>query len=437
MIRQHVKSTQSLDYRSVRLTRLTQTFQSSVVLAVRSSNNAQTRPRARFSLHDAVHLLLCTYLLSSNYFMFDSLFTSLSQLVPAATATIPLLGEIDVQKLTIAVGLFVGISVLFWFIRLVVIVRLDALAQKTTQQFDDTLVAASKSVRPWVYNLIAFYVALQLYTLPTLAGQIITGVLYFAFVWQGIQIANCFIRYGVTNYVETDEDGDGLVDPAAAAASDLITMIAGIVLWVMGTIFVLSNVGIEVTSLIAGLGIGGIAIAFALQGVLTDLFASFSIYFDKPFRIGDYVVLGTDSGNVEKIGIKSTRIRTLQGEELVVANNELTSVRVQNFRKMSERRIASQFGITYETPREQVEQVNGIVERAFADIEGARLDRVHFTTFADSALLFDVVYHVESAEYADYLDIQQTFNFTLMKEFAERGIDFAYPTQTIYTKTVS
>jgi len=103
---------------------------------------------------------------------------------------------------------------------------------------------------------------------------------------------------------------------------------------------------------------------------------------------------------------------------------------------MAERRIASQFGITYETPREQVEQVNGIVERAFADMEGVRLDRVHFTTFADSALLFDVVYHVESADYAVYLDIQQTFNFTLMKEFAERGIDFAYPTQTIYTKTI-
>jgi small-conductance mechanosensitive channel len=369
--------------------------------------------------------------------MFDSLFTSLSQLVPAATATIPLLGEIDVQKLTIAAGLFAGISVLFWFIRLVVIVRLDALAQKTTQQFDDTLVAAIKSIRPWVYNLIAFYVALQLYTLPVLAGQIILGLLYFAFVWQGIQVAKTFVHYGVVNFVEKDEDGDGIIDSGAATASNLITLIASILLWVLGVIFVLSNIGIEVTSLIAGLGIGGIAIAFALQGVLSDLFASFSIYFDKPFRIGDFIVIGADSGTVEKIGVKTTRIRALQGEELVVSNAELTSVRVQNFKKMQERRISSQFGITYETPQEKVQIVAGIVEQIFSDITNCHLDRVHFTTFADSALLFEVVYFIESSEYVDFLDAQQTFNFTLMKEFVERGIDFAYPTQTIYTKTVS
>jgi small-conductance mechanosensitive channel len=369
--------------------------------------------------------------------MFDTASSALAQYVPAAMVNVPLLGLIDIQKLLVAVILFLGISAIAWFVRLVLLTRLEALAQKTTQQFDDTVVAAIQGIRPWVYNLVAFYVALQLYTLPALAGQIILGLLYFAFVWQGIQVAKMFIHYGVVNFVEKDEDGDGIVDPGAATASNLITLIASILLWVLGIIFVLSNIGIEVTSLIAGLGIGGIAIAFALQGVLTDLFASFSIYFDKPFRIGDYVVIGTDSGTIEKIGVKSTRIRTLQGEELVVSNNELTTVRVQNFKKMQERRIASQFGITYETPQEKVQMVNGIVKRAFEDISGVRLDRVHFTTFADSALLFDVVYNVESADYADFLDIQQKFNFTLMERFAELGIDFAYPTQTIYNKTIS
>ncbi|MFT5832349.1 MAG: small-conductance mechanosensitive channel [Candidatus Paceibacteria bacterium] len=369
--------------------------------------------------------------------MFETASSALAQYIPEAMISLPLIGMVDIQKLIIAVGLFVVISAAAWLLQLVFLVRLESLAQKTVRQFDDTVVGAIKSVRPWVYNLVAFYVALQLYNLPMLADQIISGLLYFAFVWQGIQVVKCFIHYAVTNYIEKDEDGDGIVDPAAATASDLITLISSIVLWVLGTIFVLSNIGIEVTSLIAGLGIGGIAIAFALQGVLTDLFASFSIYFDKPFRIGDYVVIGADSGTVEKIGIKSTRIRTLQGEELVVSNSELTTVRVQNFKKMEERRISSQFGITYETPQEKVQMVNGIVERAFEDIEGARLDRVHFTTFADSALLFDVVYHVESADYANFLDIQQTFNFTLMERFAELGIEFAYPTQTIYTKTIS
>jgi small-conductance mechanosensitive channel len=192
-----------------------------------------------------------------------------------------------------------------------------------------------------------------------------------------------------------------------------------------------------VTSLIAGLGIGGLAIAFALQGVLGDLFASFSIYFDKPFRIGDFIVVGSDVGNVEKIGIKTTRIRTLQGEELVISNTELTTARVQNFKKMEERRIVTEFGITYETKQELVREVPGIVTLIFDDLDGGRLDRVHFTKFADSSLLFEVVYYVQSSDYRQYLDIQQAFNFDLMKRFSEVGIEFAYPTQTIYSKTIN
>jgi len=369
--------------------------------------------------------------------MFDTASSALAQYIPAVTVTLPLVGSVDVQKLLIATGVFVGLSLAFWFIRLVVLVRLESLAKKTSKQLDDTIVEAIQSIRPWVYLFIALYAALQLYTLPDTLSLVVNGILYAAFVWQGIQVATCFIRYVITNYVEKDEDGDGVIDPGAATAADMLTLISSIVLWVFGVLFVLSNLGIEVTSLIAGLGIGGIAIAFALQGILSDLFASFSIYFDKPFRIGDFIILGTDSGTVEKIGIKSTRIRTLQGEELVVSNAELTTARVQNFKKMEERRISSQFGITYETPQDKVKMVPGIVQRIFEDIDGMHLDRAHFTTFADSALVFEVVYYVESSVYADFLDIQQQFNFALMERFAELGIEFAYPTQTIYTKTVS
>ncbi|MCA9325000.1 mechanosensitive ion channel, partial [Candidatus Saccharibacteria bacterium] len=155
-----------------------------------------------------------------------------------------------------------------------------------------------------------------------------------------------------------------------------------------------------------------------------------------PFRIGDFIVIGTDKGTVEKIGIKSTRIRTLQGEELVVSNAELTTARVQNFKKMQERRISTQFGITYETPQERVKEVPGIVQRIFEAQPKARLDRVHFASFGDSALIFELVYYVESSDYTEFMDIQQAFNFDLMERFAELGIDFAYPTQTIYTKAV-
>jgi len=368
--------------------------------------------------------------------MYDTASAFLAQFIPAVIQ-LPLVGEFDIHRFLIAVALFVGISGVAWLIRFVLIARLDALAQKTNAKLDDTIVEVIQSIRPWVYMLVALFAALHLYTLPDTLDMVVNAILYTAFVWQGIQVATCFVGYFITNFVEKDEDGDGIVDPGAATAADMLTLISSIVLWVFGALFVLSNLGIEVTSLIAGLGIGGIAIAFALQGILSDLFASFSIYFDKPFRIGDYIVLGTDSGTVEKIGIKSTRIRTLQGEELVVSNAELTTARVQNFKKMEQRRISSQFGITYETPRDKVKLVPGIVEQIFADISGMHLDRVHFTTFADSALIFEVVYFVESAAYAEFLDIQQTFNFALMEEFEKLEIDFAYPTQTIYTKQVS
>jgi len=368
--------------------------------------------------------------------MFDTASSALTQYIPAFTTTVPLLGEVDIQKLLLAVGIFVGLTAVFWFIRMIVLVRLEALAKRSVAQLDDTIVAAIQSIRVWVYSLIALFVALQLYTLPDLADRITTGVLYLVFVWQGIQVASCFINYLVTTFLEKDEDGDGVVDPGAATMAGMVTLIARIVMWTLGIIFVLSNIGIEVTSLIAGLGIGGVAVAFALQGVLSDLFASFSIYFDRPFRIGDFIVVGADAGTVEKIGIKTTRIRTLQGEELVVSNAELTTARVQNFKKMEERHIFSQFGITYETAPEKVRQVNDVVVKIFDGIEHARLDRTHFKSFGDSALIFEVVYYAETADYAVFMNIQQQYNFALMDEFAALGIDFAYPTQTIYHKSV-
>lgn len=370
--------------------------------------------------------------------MFDTFTaTVFNAFLPSLTYTVPYVGTYDFTPAVSAAVVFVGLTAFFWLIRIVLLIRLKALSEKTTAKFDDVVVEAVESIKVGVYTLVALYAALQFFTLPQTLDQVLKGIFYFVIVWQAIAVASCFVNYFTTKFLEKDEDGDGEVDPAAAMASNMVTLIARIVLWALGTIFVLSNLGIEVTSLIAGLGVGGIAVAFALQGVLGDLFASFSLYFDKPFRIGDFIVIGDDSGTVEKIGIKSTRIRTLQGEELVVSNTELTTARVQNFKKMSERRIVSQFGITYETPQEKVHEVPGVVNRIFESIDGARLDRVHFTTFADSALIFELVYYVETSDYSEYLDKQQAFNFELMRILSEMSVEFAYPTQTIYTKTVS
>jgi len=370
--------------------------------------------------------------------MFDTLTASvLSAVLPNLTYTLPFIGAYDFTKVVSATVVFLVLTALFWILRMVVLIRAKALAAKTTGKFDDAIVRSVESIRAWAYTLVALFSALQFFDLPATIDWISKGIFYFVVVWQGIKVISCFADYFVKRFLEKDMDGDGEVDPGSVMASSMVTLMIQIVLWVFGTIFVLSNLGIEVTSLIAGLGVGGIAVAFALQGVLSDLFASFSLYFDKPFRIGDFIVIGSDSGTVEKIGIKSTRIRTLQGEELVVSNTELTTARVQNFKKMSERRIVSQFGITYETPQAQVHEVPEVVRGIFSSIDGARLDRVHFTTFADSALIYELVYYVETSGYPEFLDIQQRFNFELMRILSEKDVEFAYPTQTIYNKTVS
>ncbi len=356
--------------------------------------------------------------------------------LPAVAVTVPGIGVFDLAPYLGALIVFGGLTIFFRIILAVIVNRLQALSQKTSTDVDDVVIAALQAVNPWAYSYVAFYVAILMVPTPDWLEKALTVVFLLVVVKQAIDIAARLTEYGVTRFVEKDEDGDGEVDPGAATASNMITLMARITLWAFGGLFILSNLGVEITSLIAGLGVGGIAIAFALQGILTDLFASFSIYFDRPFRIGDYIVIGTDSGIVEKIGIKSTRIRTLQGEELVVSNTELTSARVNNFKKMEKRRIVTQFGITYETPQDRVQQVPGMVERMFAVHDKADLDRVHFTTFGDSALIFEMVYFIDSAVYTDYLDIQQAVNFDMMKQFAEVGIDFAYPTQTVYHKAV-
>lgn len=366
--------------------------------------------------------------------MYSNFLASLGGFIPDITLRLPFFGLTYVTPFIEGVVVFVFFLVLFKVVIVSIIARLRSLSKKTNGTFDDVLIDALGNIRLWVYTIISLYLALQTVTLPATLDKILTAIFLLTVVWQLIEIAVKLIDFFAAQFLERDEDGDGESDPNTLVASHMLSLFARIILWVLGFLFVLSNLGIEVVSLVAGLGIGGIAIAFALQGILSDLFSSLSLYLDKPFRIGDYIVIGENSGVVEKIGIKTTRIKTLQGEELVVSNTELTTARVQNFKKMKERRASVQFGVTYETSHENVEKIPNMVREIFEDIQKARLDRVFFTTFGDSALLFEVVYYVASPDYPDYLEAQQSFNLALMKKFAAAGIEFAYPTQTLYLK---
>jgi small-conductance mechanosensitive channel len=221
-------------------------------------------------------------------------------------------------------------------------------------------------------------------------------------------------------------------DAATATTISALGLLGKIVLWTILLLLFLSNLGYDISALIAGLGIGGVAVALALQNILRDLFASLSIIIDKPFVIGDFVIVGEYLGTVENIGLKTTRIRSLSGEQLVFANGDLLNSRIRNYKRMAERRIAFSIGVTYDTPYEKLQAIPGLIREIIDSQEKTRFDRAHFKEYGDFSLDFEIVYYVLVPDYNIYMDIQQEINMELYRRFEEKGIEFAYPTQTLY-----
>jgi small-conductance mechanosensitive channel len=270
---------------------------------------------------------------------------------------------------------------------------------------------------------VAVYLAMRWLEVPPRLDRIVDTAILVVLWWQVGRWLSAGVRHAV--------DVRGARDPAhaeGAASLNILRFLGVVFAWVVALMMLLTNLGVEIGPLIAGLGIGGIAIALAVQNVLGDLFASLSIALDKPFRIGDFIITGEEKGTVERIGIKSTHLRSLTGELIVMPNSELLKSRLRNYANMSERRIVFTIGITYETPREKVREVPGIIERAIRSQEKTRFDRAHLARFGDFALVFEAVYYVLDKEYGPYMDIQQAVNLQLVEEFARRGIEFAYPT---------
>jgi small-conductance mechanosensitive channel len=196
----------------------------------------------------------------------------------------------------------------------------------------------------------------------------------------------------------------------------------------------LDTYGVNVTTLIAGLGISGIAVALAVQNVLGDLFASFSIVFDKPFVIGDFIIVGDYLGTVEYVGLKTTRIRSLSGEQLVFSNGDLLKSRIRNFKRMFERRVVFTIGVLYQTTYEHLIEIPKMIQSIIENQSQVRFDRAHFKEYGAYSLNFEIVYWIQNPDYNVYMDIQQTINLSIFKQFKEKGIEFAYPTQTLFVQ---
>jgi len=282
------------------------------------------------------------------------------------------------------------------------------------------------SIKTGLYLYLAFFVSLSILEV---ADGLMTFLTVILAVWVTARVMigiHLLIDYTLNKRLLDD------ADPGTEVAAKNMGTIFKALLWIFAVLLLLSNFGVEVTSLVAGLGVGGVAIAFALQNVLEDLFSSFAIYFDKPFTVGDFIIVGDQMGVVEKIGIKTTRIRALQGEEVVISNKELTTERVHNFKKLEKRRSLFEFGVVYSTDTGKMRRIPDMVKEIIEDKERTEFDRAHFKGFGDSALEYEVSYYVLSSEFKEFRDIHEKVLLDIKEKFEEEGIGMAFPTRTVH-----
>jgi len=328
-----------------------------------------------------------------------------------------------------AISVFVVVWIALKIFEKVIVRKLKKLTQKTETDLDDALIGVLEGIGWPFYLVFSLYASFNFVELPALVSKYFGYLLYIVVLYYAVRSVQKIIDFGLKKAVDKRSGEDGDFD---SSVLELIAQIIKWTLWLMALLLFLQNQGYQISALVAGLGIGGIAIAFALQNVLSDIFSFFTISFDKPFRVGDYIMVGADMGTVKRIGLKSTRIQTLQGEELVISNRELTETRVRNYKRMEKRRIVFGFGVIYGTPNKKLEKIPKIIRGIIDPIEITDFERVHFKDFGDSSLMYEVVYYIKSRQYVDYLEAQQEINLKLKAAFEKEGIEMAFPTRTIF-----
>lgn len=324
-------------------------------------------------------------------------------------------------------GILVGWVAVVYVFKQYILNRLKKWAVTTDTLIDDFLISSiEKFLIPIVY-FVVFYIALHTLDLSEnfKHGLGIAAIIVITLLVVSALIAA--VNFAIQSYLNKSSD-------ASTGAKQLVGIrgLITFVIWVIALVFLLDNLGVKISAVVAGLGIGGIAVALAAQAVLGDLFSYFVIFFDKPFEVGDFIIIGDKMGVVEHIGIKTTRIRALGGEQMVFSNTDLTNSRVHNYKKMEQRRVVFNLGVIYQTSLEQLKAIPVIVRNAIEAQQDATFDRGHFASYGDFSLNFEFVYYVTGADYNIYMDVQQAINLTIFDVFETEGIEFAYPTQTVF-----
>jgi small-conductance mechanosensitive channel len=328
-----------------------------------------------------------------------------------------------------------GIAILAFLVTFTVLPLLKSyllrLAKRPTQALEHGAVKLLLQLIPRTSRLFMWVVALNVANRFLEFPSRIASTLH-VLIYVGIWFQVGLWAMTTVQYFLERQRARGESDAGFASSLGIINFVARIIIWTVVSLLALDNLGINITALVAGLGVGGIAIALAVQTVLGDLLASLSIALDKPFAIGDNLALDDINGKVEQISIRSTRIRSASGEQIIVSNADLLKSRVRNFGRMEERRGIVNIGITYETSRDKVEQTGKLIEQAIRSQPGVRLERCHFKEFGASALNFEAVYFVLEPHFDALMEAQQAINFKILEAFEKEGIEFAYPTQKLF-----
>lgn len=339
---------------------------------------------------------------------------------------LPLLHNTVLEWLT-ALALMLAINLAVALMRRVLARRIAPLAARTHSGLDDTVVNVLARTNAFMVAVIGLFVASRYLDLPArvdsaLRGAAILAAFLQAGLWAGTVLGSTIERYHARAVSR---------DVGSATTIRAVGFAARVLMWTMLLLLALDNLGVDVTAMVAGLGIGGIAVALAVQNILGDLLASVSIIVDRPFVVGDFIIVEDYMGTVEHVGLKTTHVRSLGGEQIIFANNDLLKARLRNYKRMFERRAVFTFGLSYDTTVEQLETVAQWLRDTIGANPHLRLERAHFFKFGESSLDFEVAYWVREADYGVYMDQQQAINLGLMKLLAEHGIEFAHPTRVL------
>lgn len=323
-----------------------------------------------------------------------------------------------------------GIIIAWIILRLVknrLIAVLKSLTSRTASNLDDVLVQVTgKFIVPYLYLSINYGIIHQL-VLSERIGRILDVAMLFISAWFGIRLINFLLQHSVTSYMRRRNE------PLERTRQlNGILMVAKALVWIFGIVLLIDNLGYNVTTIIAGLGVGGIAIALAAQNILSDLFSYLVIFFDKPFEVGDFITTNGNSGTVEKIGIKTSHVRSPDGQQLVMPNAEMVKSVIQNFKRLQRRRVVFRIGVVYATPAEKLRKLPAWLREIIGTQKVTTFDRAHFISFGDSSLNYEIVYFMESADFLVYMDTHHEICLRIFEKLEAEQVAFAYPTQTLF-----